>query len=258
MREIALDRMRAVRWIDEELHPGLQIRSFTLRRGSRPIPGTIWSPEEADAEGPLVLIGHGGGGSSREGYVESLARGLVRRAGATCVAIDGPVHGRRRGQRGHDAMLVMLDFSQIWANEPGMTDEMVADWRAVLDAMVESHGLEGRKVGYWGLSMGTLLGLPLVAAEPRIEACVLGLAGLVGPSASRLAVDAPKVRCPSFFVLQWDDELFARASCLELFDALGSADKQLHATLGRHGAVTSETFKMTARFLGQRLREDRG
>ena len=35
-----------------------------------------------------------------------------------------------------------------------------------------------QRYGYWGVSMGTLIGLPFVASEPRISAAVLGLAGL--------------------------------------------------------------------------------
>jgi pimeloyl-ACP methyl ester carboxylesterase len=207
------------------------------------------------ADGPLILIGHGGSGSAREDYVDSLARGLVRRHGATCVAIDGPVHGRRRGERSQDPTLVILDFSQVWAGDEQMTDEMVADWRATLDEVIAELELAGRPIGYWGLSMGTLLGLSLVAREPRIKACVLGLAGIAGPTAERLSEDAPNVSCPVFFVLQWHDELFPRERSLELFDRLGSIDKQLHATPGRHSAVTTETFAMTAEFLIDRLVE---
>jgi len=108
-------------------------------------------------------------------------------------------------------------------------------------------------VGYWGLSMGTLLGLPLVAAEERISAAVLGLAGITGPTMDRLARDAASVQCPVLFVAQWDDELFSRDTVLALFDALGTRDKQLHATPGSHAGVTPETFALTARFLATRL-----
>jgi len=147
---------------------------------------------------------------------------------------------------------VILDFSQAWATDPTMTDEMVADWRQVIDEL-EGLAPPGRAVGYWGLSMGTLLGLPLVAAEPRITACVLGLAGLTGPTTDRLEHDAPSVRCPTMFLLQWDDELFNRESSLLLFDALGAADKQLLATPGRHSAVPTESFLRSATFLVERL-----
>lgn len=239
-------------WTEESLNKGVVTKSFLGNRGERSVPGRAWFPE-VSSNGPVVLIGHGGSGSVLEDHVGALARGLVRSYGATCVAIEGPVHGRRRGERSSDPTLVMLDFSQVWASDPTMTDEMVADWRAVLSEISQECGLEDRRVGYWGLSMGTLLGLPLIAAEPRIVACVLGLAGSVGPTSERLLDDAPKVTIPTLFLMQWDDELFPRESCLDLFAAIGSNDKQLQATPGLHSAVTDETFMMTAEFLGKRL-----
>ena len=239
-------------WTEESSQKGVVTKSFLGNRGERSIPGRAWFPEGSEI-GPIVLIGHGGSGSVLEDHVGALARGLVRTYGATCIAIEGPVHGLRRGERSSDPTLVMLDFSQVWASDPTMTDEMVADWRVVLSEISQECGLEDRRVGYWGLSMGTLLGLPLVVAEPRIVACVLGLAGSVGPTSERLLDDAPKVTIPTLFLMQWDDELFPRESCLELFAAIGSSDKQLHATPGLHSAVTDETFMMTAEFLGKRL-----
>ena len=231
---------------------GVLERSFITMRGSRQVPGTLWSPID-DRRGPLVLLGHGGSGSSTVDYLVALARGLVRDAGCACVAVDGPVHGRRRGERSQDPGLVLLDFSQAWAGDDSMTDEMVADWRLVIDELSEELGLEDPAVGYWGLSMGTILGLPLVAAEPRISAAVLGLCGLTGPTGPRLGQDAAALRCPVFFLQQLDDELFSRQSCIDLFDALGSPDRQLHATPGRHGEVTAESFRLSSAFLLDRL-----
>lgn len=239
-------------WEKIEGRPGVGISLFLLEREGRSIPGKLWEPLEP-ASGPVILIGHGGSSSVEEDHVGSLARGLVRRHGATCVAIDGPVHGRRRGDRSQDPTLVMLDFSQAWSLDDSMTDEMVADWITTLNVIVQEKNVGDRPVGYWGLSMGTILGLPLVAAEPRITAAVLGLAGIIGPSKDRLARDAERVHCPTLLLMQWDDELFSRESCLALFDALGSDDKQLHITPGSHSAVTTETFLMTASFLAARL-----
>jgi pimeloyl-ACP methyl ester carboxylesterase len=231
---------------------GVIERQFVSARGDRQVPGVLWLPP-GGIRGPVVLLGHGGSGSAFDDYIVALARGLVRDAGCACVAIDGPVHGRRRGKRSQDSGLVLLDFSQAWAADDSMTDEMVADWRLVLDELIGELGLEGRPVGYWGLSMGTILGLPLVAAEPRIAAAVLGLCGRTGPTGERLGRDAAAICCPVFFLQQLDDELFSRESSLALFDALGCADRQLHATPGRHGEVTAESFRLSAAFLLDRL-----
>jgi dienelactone hydrolase len=172
---------------------------------------------------------------------------------AVC-AIDGPVHGDRRGDGEAGVALQFLEFAQRWANDPGLTDEMVDDWRETLDALTSSGELaDDVRVGYWGLSMGTILGLPYVAADSRVSAAVLGLAGVAGPTGARLESDAAKVVVPTMFLAQWDDELFARDRVLALFSAIAASDKQLIATPGAHAAVTSESFRRSAEFLADRL-----
>jgi hypothetical protein len=77
------------------------------------------------------------------------------------------------------------------------------------------------------------MGIHLVAAEPRITAAVLGLIrsdGLTGTAA--------RITIPVEFVLQWDDEGNPRDSVMRLFDALGSAEKTLHANPGSHRGVS--------------------
>ncbi len=101
--------------------------------------------------------------------------------------------------------------------------------------------------------MGTIYGLPLAVAEPRIQVAVFGLMGLVGPSRARMAADAPALVCPVLFIQQWDDSLIPRDSIFELFDALGSRDKRLHASPGDHAAVPAEEFVFSARFLARHL-----
>ena len=101
---------------------------------------------------------------------------------------------------------------QAWANDPALIDEAIDDWTATLDALEGVADVGPGPVGYWGLSMGTILGLPFVATEPRITAAVLGLMGLTGPTKERHATDAAKVCRPVHFVVQWDDELFTRGN----------------------------------------------
>lgn len=136
-----------------------------------------------------------------------------------------------------------------WANDPTVTDTMVADWRATFDAVQGLEEVGPGPLGYWGVSMGTIFGLPLVAAEPRISAAVLGLLGTVGPTAARITSDAQRLNCPIRFLAQLDDELFAFDQVLDLFRLLGSEEKSLHLNPGKHSAIPTAEFLSSADFL---------
>ena len=237
---------------DDTVARGVRERRFDVEHEDGVVPGLLWSPPEAAGPRPLVLIGHGASGSKQEDYVVALGRRLARHHGYAAAAIDGPVHGDRRPERNRPGS-PFLDFGQRWANDDTLTDAVVSDWRATLDALQSQPDIADAGVGYWGLSMGTILGLPLVAAESRIVVAVLGLMGLSGPTKARLAADAATLSCPVLFLLQWHDELFPVATVLELFDALGTPDKRLHAHPGAHGAVPAEEFEASEAFLARHL-----
>lgn len=227
-------------------------RAFALDPGGREIPGALWTPAgPSEAPAALVLLGHGASGSKYESYVRKLGRSLAADYRLAAAAIDGPVHGSRR-QDGDGGTRAMLDFATAWSSDPGLTDRMVEDWRRTLDALLGLPGITG-PVGYFGLSMGTIFGLPFVAAEPRITAAVLGLMGMTGPTSERIRLAAPRVTCPVLFLLQWADELFARDKALELFEAIASSEKTLHANPGPHGAVPERELAESARFLAGHL-----
>jgi dienelactone hydrolase len=232
---------------------GVRQRRFDLDRAGRVVPGILWTPEEDAGPRALVLVGHGAAQTKSEAYVVALARTLVRHHGIAAVAIDGPVHGDRRTDGVLDGSLMMLEFGQRWSADAELTDDMIADWRAVLDAVQGLPEVGAGPVGYWGLSMGTILGLPLVVAEPRVSVAVLGLMGMSGPTKARIAADAAAISVPVLFLLQWDDTLFQREKGFELFDAIGTRDKRLHANPGAHSAIPPDEFLATIRFLADRL-----
>ena len=91
--------------------------------------------------------------------------------------------------------------------------------------------------------MGARFGLPAAAAlGPRLQCAVVGKFGLRQASPLDPGLRAPglvaaaahAVSAPLLYHVQWDDELFPRDGQFELFDALGSVDKQLIARPGPH------------------------
>lgn len=241
-----------------ETSMGVWERPFFVSNGADRVPGILWMPAEPTGPVPLVLMGHGGQSEKRNPAGLALARRFVRRHGIAVAAIDAIDHGERGNIVVTDDPAGHPDYVALW-KRPGTFDRMVGDWTATLDALLASARFDPARLGYWGLSMGTMLGLPLVAAEPRIRAAVLGLCGFAGPSAirgrfgDRHRADAPNVRCPVLFMVQWDDERFEREGAFELFGCLGSEDKRMHVHPGLHAAMPAEATDATREFLAARL-----
>ncbi len=231
---------------------GVSERRFDVVVSGRQIPGLLWGPDGAAGPRPLVLIGHGACRHKRSPYVVGLARRLVQGHGFAAAAIDAPAHGERRADPDADDITVLGDFLNEWIRE-GSTDDMVADWQGTLGALRLLDEVGDGPIGYWGLSMGTIYGLPFSAQEPRVQVAVFGLMGLVGPTRERLTAEAPGIACPVLFIQQWDDQLIPRQETLDLFDALGSLDKRLHVHPGDHTAVPLEEMEFSVGFLARHL-----
>lgn len=242
-------------WTEDAVRvDGVCERGFAVKRQGQTIPGVVWYPATPAGPRPLVLMGHGGGGHKRNERMVMLGRLFAGDYGWWAAAIDGPVHG------GRGAVTDASDpvYRQMW-QRPETVQEMIDDWKATLDALSALGDIDKARVGYWGVSMGTMFGLPYVASDSRVRVAVLGKAGMRGSSVQRSGIDtyfktyAPRVTMPVLFVMQWDDERFERDGQLELFDSLGARDKRLHAYPGQHADNGPESFEVEAAFLKRYL-----
>ena len=240
-----------LRWSADPVRDGnVSEREFTVERAGHAIPGLAWYPPSSVEPTPLVLMGHGGSGHKRSAKMLRMGRIFAGDFRWRAAAIDGPVHGAR------GAVTDAADpaYRQMWQRS-GVVQQMIDDWRAVLDAFSALAEIDAARIGYWGVSMGTMFGLPYVASDPRVRAAVLGKAGMRGPSVQRSGIDAhfrqyaPRVAIPLLFTMQWDDERFDRDGQLELFSLLGSSDKRLHAYPGKHSDDGPEALETSAAFL---------
>ncbi|MEV6127149.1 alpha/beta hydrolase [Streptomyces violaceusniger] len=242
-----------MRFSSETSSDGVREQLFTLGE----IPGVLWTPEGAAGTRPLILMGHGGGQHKKAPDILAGARRYVAECGFAVVAVDVPGHGDRpvveeydriatenqaRVAAGEELAPLIADFQALVARQT------VPEWRAVLDAVQRLEHVGAGPVGYWGVSLGCGLGVPFVAAEPRVRAAVLGLGGALAS-----AGDAARITVPVEFLVQWDDERVPRAESLALFDALASAEKTLHANPGRHGDVPAFELDSAPRFFARHL-----
>jgi hypothetical protein len=71
--------------------------------------------------------------------------------------------------------------------------------------------------------------------------------------AQRFKQDAPTIKVPVLFHVQWDDELFPRDGQFELFDMIGANDKRLIAFPGPHGAAAPAAIEAWCAFVTHHL-----
>lgn len=207
---------------------------------------------------PLILMGHGGGQQKKAPSIVDHARRFVAECGFAVVAVDAPSHADRPEHEEFNRIATQYqarldageELTPLIASFQGLvTRQIVPEWQAVLDAVQKLSHVGTGPVGYWGVSLGCGIGFPFIAAESRVRAAVLGLAG-----AAVSAETAAQVTVPVEFLVQWNDERVPRTQSLTLFDALASAEKTLHANPGRHGDLPSFETDSSLRFFARHLR----
>jgi alpha-beta hydrolase superfamily lysophospholipase len=235
--------MHPVRFTTETSSNGVTERGFTVGE----VPGVLWSPASGPDHAPLVLMGHGGGLHKKTPALTARARDAVTTWGFTVAAIDAPGHGDR--PRTAEDERVRAEFRQAHAAGDSerfesvsvrygisLAERAVPEWQATLDALQQlpEIGIEA-PIGYGGgITLGTGIGIPLTAIEPRITAAIFG-GGFVVHKA--LIEAARRITVPVQFLLPWDDEHVDRQSTLALFDAFASEEKTLHANPGDHRTI---------------------
>jgi dienelactone hydrolase len=237
---------RMVTFTREKTQNGVTEYLFDLTVAGERVPAVIWAPEGAKGERPLLLMGHGGSQHKKIGTLAARARQYAQRLGYVTLAIDAPDHGDRisREQAIKFAKEVSDRVRRLVGSDdpsPEMVNAMtrraeraVPEWKAALDIALSLDFVGATaRIGYWGVSMGTAIGVPFVASEPRITCAVFGLAGL-RPGADAFAAAAQAITIPLEFAFQWEDAVVTRERGLALFNAFGSREKTMHINPGAH------------------------
>lgn len=249
--------MQSVQFTAETSSNGVIERDFTLGE----VTGVLWSPASGSDHAPLVLMSHGGGLHKKAPGLLSRARRCVTAFGYTVAAIDAPGHGDRpRTAADEQARADLRQALAAGDNErfksvtirysTALAERAVSEWQATLDALQKLPEIGSEApIGYGGgITLGTAIGIPLTAIEPRITAAIFGGGFFVTES---LIEAARRITVPVQFLLPWDDEHVDRQSALGLFDAFASKEKTLHANPGDHRTV--RWFGVDDSFLARHL-----
>ena len=221
------------------------------------VTATLWAPERAAPGTPVVLLGHGGGQHRHHPAMSGRAR-LLADVGFRALALDVSGHGPRSRTPYDEEEVAALHVART-AGEPvgpiverynaDLARRTVPEWRALLAGLLAVPQIGDAPVGYWGIALGTAIGVPLVAGEPLIQAAVFGL---FWPST--LVGAARRITVPIEFDLQWDDEHIPRDGGLALFDAFASTEKSLHVNAGKHMEMPRFESASAVRFFERHLR----
>jgi dienelactone hydrolase len=262
-----------MRFTHDATAAGIRARRFELGAGDGTVPGMLWTPEGATGPRPKVLFGHGGSQHKKARNLVALAEALVVDHGYACLSIDAPGHGERvseaereRGRERARAREQARQRATATGEAPahhlgGPTDpypalfrQGVQDWTDVLDAAEQLPDIGAGPTGWWGVSMGTSIGLPFVAGEPRITCAVLGLASSVPrPAHEEYLGWARSLRMPILFLCQRDDGGHPVDKAMELWDLIGSAEKTMHINPGPHIGIPAFERDASRAFFARHL-----
>ncbi|SER07465.1 dienelactone hydrolase family protein [Microlunatus flavus] len=217
------------------------------------IPGLLWTPASSPA--PLILLGHPGGLPAMYPRLVGRAEQLAAIGFATAT-IELAGSGER--PRLTDVEQARADLRRaLAAGDPverivdrlilPLVERAAPEWQSTLDELLALPDVSG-PVGYSG---GVLaIGVRLAATEPRIAAAGLFAGSHVPRSTSD---EARRVTIPLHVLLQWDDEGNDRSLALDLFDAFGSKEKTLYASMGGHTGVPRHAADDAAAFFARHL-----
>jgi dienelactone hydrolase len=210
-------------------------------------------------------MGHGGSQHKKTPGIVARARQYAKRLGYATLAIDAPGHGDRISRE--QAAAIARDVGARVRGETSApmfdaerlrqmalrTQQAVPEWNAALAAVRELDFVgTTERVGYWGVSMGTAIGVPFVAQCSAITCAVFGLAGL-RPNATEFAAAANAITIPVEFVFQWSDAVAPREHGIALFDAFGSKEKTMHVNPGGHLDIPQFEGASWERFFARHL-----
>ena len=219
-----------------------------LRKSKRDVTGALWLPH-SKIKDTLIVFGHGASGNRYQAPICSLAN-RFNKNGYASISIDGPVHGLREiPPGGREAFAQEL-------RSPTVIEDMIEDWDIAIKLSADKTKLANKTIAYFGLSMGSIFGIPLLSSFARdsnkVVVATLGLLGTTGAVkflGNRFKTDASLITSPTLFLMQLEDELFPRHGCLELFDSIGSSNKTLHANPGLHPEVPTIEIDYAFQFM---------
>lgn len=222
------------------------------------VPGRLLLPANRRGPFPLILAQHGVGGAKDADYMDAACLPWVR-GGAAVASIDFPLHGERASAKLSERILGLFEAgsdlspfaAELWIS---FVRQAAVDLRRTLDAMAELPEVDDRRMAYAGFSLGTILGVPFCAEDPRISAAALAIGGGgIGPAATDPVAHIPRFSPrPVLFVSAMRDQTIPRERAEALHEAAGHPKEVLWFDCS-HSELPGVALKAMWRFLEHHL-----
>ena len=135
------------------------------------VPAVLVRPASGNGAGPALILQHGANTSKDDYYIQAPARRWAKQ-GWTILAIDLAEHGERATSTPTDPLT-----RRRLIGKPAFVTQSVTELAAGVDLLSATPGVDPARIGFAGFSLGGMLGTVFTAAEPRIRAAAIVIAG---------------------------------------------------------------------------------
>jgi len=216
---------------------------------------------------PAVIAQHGYGDNKEVDYVAGISQVLVKNKYAV-MAIDAQYHGERV-KPGRDMFMVA---TAPYAARDAFV-QTVIDLRRAVDLLQSRPEIDANRIGYWGASMGAMLGAIFCGLDTRVKAAclVVGGGGLESALSKRFGVvpgegikEALAVMEPDNYVGMISprpllmlngkkDKTISPEAAQSLFDAAGEPKRIIWYDAGHTDLPPAQVMGESLRFFSENL-----
>lgn len=157
------------RWAGLAGHPYYNLYKVIYESANgEKVPALFYEPRAGNPPFPCVIMQHGYSSSK----ADSKTMGALDfiKAGYAVFAIDAQYHGERK-VRGKDI------FSPDIESDAAALTQTVIDLRRAIDLLDTRKNIDPNRIGYFGVSMGAILGSIFAGVDTRVKAPVLVVGG---------------------------------------------------------------------------------
>tara|TARA_Y100001972_G_scaffold102040_1_gene127310 strand:+ start:288 stop:1169 length:882 start_codon:yes stop_codon:yes gene_type:complete len=155
------------------------------------VTGLLSVPQGADKPIPVILLLHGLGDRKTVDYIEAGHQYFIE-AGFAVFRIDIDNHGDRKK---YDYDFDLTNGRRYWTRD--LITQTVFDLRRSIDFLETRPEIDNSRIGYYGISLGGIIGTIFTGVDDRVKAPVIALAG--GNLSLMFGLDALSDETQEFF-----------------------------------------------------------